>query len=413
MWGVARIKGIARSVVIIKVGGSCLSEGKTIKEVVNKISSVKKRGYLPLIVVSALKGMTDSLMDVAVNTQENENPKHIDNIVSEGEQLSARILEAALKNKGLSSKAVLVKGDFPIITNDNYGKADILLEETSKKTKENLLPLIKREVIPIVPGFIGKTKDGAITTIGRGGSDTTAVLLGKILKPKEVILLKDVAGILSGDPKSVKGVQKLKEITVEEALHLSLKGGDVVCQSSLMFKPENVDIRIVNFDNGDLLKSGTVVTGSLESYVDVKLSKEKMSAVSVIGKRMDTMKGLLGEFSNRMASKGINIYSISASKYSICFYIEQYNRKKALELLHNMVQKNKQLSAVTSIKNIALITVTGKDFAVREGVLGKIGSCLGKEGINIVDISTSGCEAAILVHEHEAKKAKQILEVSL
>lgn len=403
--------GGARSVVVIKVGGSCLAEGRTIKTIVEKITRVRKKGLLPVVVVSALKGMTDSLMDVAVNTK-GKNPGHVDSILSEGEQLSARILESALTNSGLKSKALQVNDNFPIITDEQHGQAEILIDETKRQTKKVLLPLINKKITPIVPGFIGKTKTGKVTTIGRGGSDTTAVVLGRILQPKEVILLKDVKGILSADPKTVSTARKLGEITVEEALNLSIKGGEVLCQSSLMYKTDEVNVRIVNFDNGDLLTSGTLVTGSLKNNVDVKISGGK-SAVSVIGKRMDEMPGLLGLFSETMAKNKINIYSLSASKYSICFYVDQHNRTKSLKILHNLVQKHRGLTAVTSIKDIALVTVTGRDFAVKRGVLSRIGRLMAKNDINIVDISTSGCEAAILVDEKNAKKAKKILEVSL
>ena len=405
--------GIARSVVVIKVGGSCLAEGRGIKTIVEKVAAVRKKGLLPVLVVSALKGMTDSLLDVAQNTKSKRNPGHIDSILSEGEQLSARILESALKNKGLKSSAIMANGGFPIVTDKQYGQAEILIDKSSRNTRKKLGPLIKKGIIPIVPGFIGRTEDGVTTTIGRGGSDTTAVVLGRILKPKEVILLKDVSGILSANPKIVKDARKLKSITVEEALNLSIRGGKVLCQSSLVYKPKDVNVRIVNFDNGDLLTSGTVVTGSLEKDVDIKLSEKKISAVSVIGKRMDSIPGLLVSFSNLMSKEGINIYSLSASKYSICFYIEQDMRKKALQALHRMVLRRKELTAVTAIDNIALVTVTGQDFAVRKGILGEIGNSLARNSVNIIDISTSGCEAAILVDRSEAKKVKNILEVLL
>lgn len=410
--GVAFIVGdVFSKTIVIKVGGSCLANGRTIKTVVDKINQVKDKGIMPVVVISALKGMTDALLDAATNSHAEPDSRVVDGILSEGEQLSVRIMHSALENAGVRSKAILLSDPkFPIITDDQHGNANILLEETEQRIRNITIPIIEKGVIPIIPGFVGRTKKGAITTMGRGSSDTTAIVVGKALKAREVILLKDVPGILSGLPEDIDSPKKLSKISIEETLNLGIKGGKVLCPVSLTYKPKEVKVRIVNFDNGDILEGGTEITGELEDKMKVEINKENKAAVTVVGNKMSEIPGLLAEFSNALFKKGINISSVSAANFSICFYVDMKQHGKALEALHDIVLKHKQLTTVTSMLDISLITIAGKDFAIRPGVLGKIGTALAKGNINIIDISTSVCEADILVDNKDAEKTKQLLE---
>ncbi len=408
---VEKMTDIPTTTLVIKIGGSCLTNGKTIKTIVVKISQLKERGVTPAIVISALKGMTDTLLELAVHSQSQQDPRAIDKILSEGERLSIKIIHSALQSAGIKARAIFPSNpDFPIITDDIHCNANVMLEETEKSIMNVLTPLIKRGIIPIIPGFIGKTKHGTITTMGRGNSDTTAILVGKALKAQEVILLKDVPGILSGDPKIVNSPKKLSTINVEEALDLGMKGGKVLCPISLKYKPKGCRIRIVNFDNDDLFQGGTEIIGELGDKMKVKIDEEKKVAVTVIGNKMSEIPGLLAKFSEGLSEKKINIFSVSASNFSICFYVDMRQHKKTLNVLHDIVLRNERLTAVTSMPNISLITIAGKDFVTRPGVLGRIGMALAKKDVNIVDISTSICEADIFVDSNDAEKAKQVLE---
>lgn len=405
-------KGIAFSnAVVIKVGGSCLENGSAIKTVIGKIRGVIERGLMPVIVVSALKGMTDSLLDVATNAHNLRDPKTIDRILAEGEQLSARLLQSALQNAGLKAEAILISDPrFPIITDEEHGDANAILEETEPRVRSALIPLLENKIIPVVPGFVGKTKSGEITTMGRGSSDTTAIILGKALMVKEVILLKDVPGILSADSKLLGEPKKLHRISVEQALDLGTKGGKVLCPVSLKYKPKEVTVRIVNFDNGDILKGGTEIIGELADRMKVSNNGEGKAAVTVIGNNMSEVPGLLARFSTALAKEGVNIFSVSSSKCSICFYVGMKQQNIALRVLHDLVKADENLIAVTSTSNISMITIAGKDFATRPGVLGKIGNALAERAINILDISTSVCEADIFVASKDAEKAREVLE---
>jgi aspartate kinase len=407
----SKLKSNGSKTIVIKVGGSCLENGKTIKTIVTKIAFLKSKGVKPIVVVSALKGMTSSLLEVAKNSHPNHDPVAIDKIISEGEQLSARIIKSALEGVGLSALVVeLSQPDFPIVTDNQYGNARVILKETEGRIRKMIPPIVNKGKIPIIPGFVGKTKDGVITTMGRGSSDTTAILIGKALKTQEVILLKDVPGILSGDSKYIEKPKKLSKITVEESLNLGIKGGEVLNAVSLLYKPKDVKVRVVNFDKKDPLDGGTIITGEIENKMKVKINKGKKATVTIIGKNMSEIPGLLAGFSKTLFNEGINIFSVSASAFSICFYINSKDQNRAMKVLHKMVLKDKRLTAVALMSNISLITIVGPEFATRPGILGKICTALAKEDINIIDLSTSACEADIFVDWEVRNKAKTTLE---
>lgn len=401
-------------ILVIKIGGSCLKNGKTLKEAIKKVKSVTEQQYRIVIVVSALHGMTDSLLELAENAHEECDAKSADKLLAEGEQLSVKVMSSALNSIGLKTEQILVwDSNFPIITNSDHGNASIEMDETTQLLRERLLPILNEGIIPVVPGFVGKTIDGHITTLGRGGSDTTAVVVGNALSAKEVILLKDVEGILSANPSQIPSAEKINTMSVEECWDLGVRGGEVLCPISLLHKPADMPVRVVGFNNGDILTTGTLIVGELKDEIKINVSNGEKAAITVIGDKMSNKKGLLTRFSAALSEAGVNIDSLSASTYSICFYVNVEDEQKALKALHDLVIASKDLTAVSSIKNISMITVAGRGFAIKPGVVGRIGMSLAKEGINIIDMNTSACEATVLVDMKDADKAKQVLEMSL
>jgi aspartate kinase len=234
-------------------------------------------------------------------------------------------------------------------------------------------------------------------------------VIGKALGVEEVILLKDVPGVLSGDPRVVDMPERLPSITVEECLDLAIKGGEVVCPLSLVYKPRDVNLRIVSYDSESLLEGGTVVLGEIEREVKIYV-KEGMAVVTVVGKRMNEVLGLLAEFSSTLCKEGINIYSVLTSNFSIGFYVDQDQRERAVSLLHDMVLGNRELSSVVSLSDLSIITVIGKTFADQPGLLAKIAVALAEEKIDLIDVSTTMEEFNLFVHMSDAKRAKRVLE---
>lgn len=405
------ISAHTRKTLVIKIGGSCLNDGRSVKTVVERLKRLCKRGTIPVVVVSAPKGMTDALLELATNSHPREHTQAIDKILSEGEQLSIKILRSALESNGIRVKAFFPSElDFPLITDTRHCKANILLDETERRIRNIIPPILEKGVLPLIPGFVGRTAQGNVTTMGRGSSDTTAVAIGKMLQARKVILCKDVPGIFSGDPKRVSSPKQLTSITAEEAIDLGIKGAAVLYPFSLQYKSKDTEIRVVNFDSDNITAGGTEIIGELEENMKVTLDKQKKTAVTVIGNQMNEIPGLLTAFSTVLHQENINIFSVSASHFSICFYVNMEEEEKALRALHTVVMEQDRLTAVTSTSNISLITVMGRDFVLRPGILGAIGTALAGEDINIVDLSTSVCEADIFVASSDAEKAKHVLE---
>jgi len=202
--------------------------------------------------------------------------------LSMGERISARVLAATIKSMGFSSKYFdPADKDFPIITDENFSQAKILFEESKKKCQKIIGPLLKKGVIPIVCGFLGKNyKDGSITTLGRGGSDITAFALGNFLEADEVIIVTDAMGVLSADPRIIKKAVTLKKISVEEMGVLAEGGAKVLHPQALKYKTDRMKAKIIHFQNGNLGAEGTEIIGTFKSKLT--LFKEKLTMLTIL-----------------------------------------------------------------------------------------------------------------------------------
>ena len=403
-----RWDGSFTTTVVIKVGGSCLADGPAIRVVVDRIAEIRGRGITPVIVVSALKGMTDALLDVAMNANGGHDPRLVDRIVAEGEQLSARILQTACESAGVQARAVLLADPvFPVITDDRHGRAKPLLEETERRSQAVLGPLLADGIVPIVPGFVGMTMAGEITTLGRGGSDTTAVLLGRALHAREIVLVKDVPGVCSADARTVDDVRTLPEMSVEEAAELAAHGGEVICPGSLAYKPADVPVRVVGLDAPDLLAGGTLITGELRSEVRVEVVGEELAAVTVVGKGIGNERGLLGRCTGALADVGIDVVAVSTSGISLSLYLDPDSMHAATQALHHVVLDGHRLSSVTARSGLVSLSVTGLD--VGRGAISAIYTALAREGIEVVDLTTRPSHATVVVDSRDAEQARESL----
>ncbi len=204
--------------IIVKFGGTSVQDPERIKKAAQSIIQQAKKGYEIVAVVSAMGNTTDTLTSLLKDSvKDHIEDRDYADFVSMGERISARVLAATIKSMGFSSKYFdPAYKDFPIITDENFSQAKILSAESKKKCQKIIDPLLKKGVIPIVCGFLGRSyEDGSITTLGRGGSDITAFALGNFLEADEVIIVTDAVGVLSADPRIIKEPVTLKKISVK------------------------------------------------------------------------------------------------------------------------------------------------------------------------------------------------------
>src|SRR5512147_2855144 len=217
------VKPSSERKIVVKFGGSSLSDHERLLKAVNSVVAEAKRGTKIAVVVSAMGKTTDVLLTTAKNTSNGKLKKHeLDDIISMGERTSVRIFATALRNNGVDACYFdPMDNNWPIISDDAFQNANPILAECHKNIKENVLPIVERGNIPVIAGFVGKTKDGKITTLGRGGSDTTAFILAEGLGADQIVLVTDADGIMSSDPKVIASPKLLPTIEVSTLVGLA------------------------------------------------------------------------------------------------------------------------------------------------------------------------------------------------
>ncbi|RLI28359.1 MAG: aspartate kinase, partial [Candidatus Hecatellales archaeon] len=249
------------TLMVVKFGGSCLETPENVRVAAEKIIAEQKKGRKIVVVVSALKGVTDQLLQTALAASGGRiSKRQLDEILSMGERTSQRIFTGILHSMGVKAEGLDPANPnlWPIYTNSEHGNAEVDLEQTCKAVREKVLPLLEKGFIVVVPGFIGLSRGGAITTLGRGGSDITAVVLGRCLDAGEVVFVKDVGGVLSADPKLVSSPSRVEALDVEEMFSLSSAGAKVLHPKSLKYKTSSMTLRVVGMDEPDL-SGGTII----------------------------------------------------------------------------------------------------------------------------------------------------------
>jgi len=250
------------SLIIAKFGGTSIGNGKRIRKAAQSVVKEYMKGNRVVVVVSAINKTTDELLEIVEEATNNTiTEKQLAEVVSMGEMTSARIFSSALESLGVKSEYIdPYKSEWPIITDSNLLDAKVDLKTTIKKSKI-LLRLLDQGIIPVVCGFLGKDKHGYITTLGRGGSDITAFLLGRCLNADEVIIVTDVGGVMSTDPNKLQEAKKLDKISVEEMRDLATHGAQVLHPHALKYKVPEIKAKIIGFEHGDLSAPGTEIIG--------------------------------------------------------------------------------------------------------------------------------------------------------
>jgi aspartate kinase len=387
--------------VVSKFGGTSLGNGNRVNRAADSIAAVVEEGHEVAVVASAMGSTTDYLLDsITFDADEADRAE----IVSMGERTSVRMLKAALAARGIDAVFLEPGGDeWPIVTN---ARGEVDIEETRQRTK--VLTDRLDGVVPIITGFLAQDHAGNVTTLGRGGSDMTAVMLGKYMNADEVVIVTDVEGVMTGDPRVVEGARNVGQITVDELRNLSFRGAEVVAPSALSYKAEDLSVRVVHYQHGDLLSGGTTIEGQFENLIDLR--DEPLACITLAGRAVRNQPGVLSRLSKTLASEEINIDAVASGMDSVTFYVDQELEEQVETLLHDVVIEDERLSSVTVDDNIAVVRVTGGELPNQPGVISSIVNPLADAHINVHDIITSATSVAIFIDWDDGEQALEIIQ---
>lgn len=387
--------------VVAKFGGTSLGSGDRINRAADSIAAAVEQGHEIAVVASAMGSTTDDLLDdIKFEASDADRAE----IVSMGERTSVRMLKAALTARGVDALFLEPGSDlWPVITNE---LGEINVEETSKRARTLTEEL--DGIVPVITGFLSQTLSGEVTTLGRGGSDTSAVMLGKYMDADEVVIVTDVEGVMTGDPHVVEGARNVGRITVDELRNLSFRGAEVVAPSALSYKDDSLDVRVVHYQHGDLLTGGTRIEGKFTNLIDMQ--DNKLACLTVAGRAIRNRPGILADLSNAIREADLNIEAVASGMDSVTFYVDIDVAEEAENVLHAEVVEDDLLSSVSVDDEIAVIRVTGGELPNHPGVLQNIVTPLSEAGINLHDVITSATSVALFVAWDDREKTLKIVQ---
>ena len=332
-----------------------------------------------------------------------------------GERTSVRIFSAALRNNGVDACYFdPMDSKWPIITDDSFQNANPILKECEKNIKECILPLVEKGTIPVIAGFVGKTKDGKITTLGRGGSDTTAFILAQGINANQVVLVTDADGIMSSDPKIIASPKLLPEIDVNTLVGLADSGAKFIHSKALKYKPKDIDVKVISNAHGDLSRAGTIITGGLATELDAEIAHPTpVAEITVIGNGMSANPQVITEMVEKVKENSM-LLGMSMNTNSIILYVPQEKNIDALfNQIHKITTSNKETIAMAVKKDLVFIKTSGVGLEETHGIIGKISEDLRVNGINISGILTITSSILLFVDWNEKEKALKLIKNSL
>ncbi len=404
-----------RKRIVVKYGGASLADHERMLRAVDAVAREVTKGTQIAVVVSAMGKTTDLLLHAAKNASGGHVEKgELDEILAMGERTSIRIVTAALKAKGVESRYFdPLDPDWPIITDDNFSNANPIEEQCRKRIQQHVLPLVEKGVTPVIAGFVGRTLDGKITTIGRGGSDATAFILAKELRADEVVLVIDAEGIMSTDPKIVQNPQRLREIDVNTLVGLADSGTKFIHRKALRYKDPSIGARVISHIHGNLNADGTLITGGLSTELNVVLASHSPAvSITVVGQSVSEKPKILQELTE-VVKAFAPLLGLSLNRNSIILYVaEEGDSASLLEKIHETILKHRETIAMSVRNQLAFLKVSGVGLEETPGIIGKISDTLRLNETNIFGILTITSSILIFVDWNRREKALKLIKGS-
>ena len=393
--------------LVVKFGGSSVGTVEKIRKVANIIKRLSESNEI-IVVVSAMSGVTNELKAKSDLISKNFDDKELDVLLSSGEQISCSLLSGALIDLGIRARSWL-GWQIPIVTNDNYTSSQIVKIKT-----DEILNFISKKGVAVIAGFQGISKEIRITTLGRGGSDLSAVAVAKFFQADSCEIYTDVEGVLTTDPAINEKAKKIDKISYEEILEMSSLGSKVLQSSAVQTAMiDNIPVHVRSTFSE---KSGTKIIA--DSEIDYKkvvtgIAYSRGNAkVSIVG--VEDKPGIAADIFEPIGKNNINIdmviqnTSLDGKKANITFTIKREDLQKTL----NLIEKNKQklnYDKITHDDKLGKVSIIGAGMQAAPAVTYKMFRSLANEKINILAISTSEIKISVLIREDLIQKAVKTL----
>jgi aspartate kinase len=392
------------ALIVQKFGGTSVGDTDRIRAVADHIALTRRRGDQVVVVVSAMGKATDNFIRMAEDVSSKRPAREMDMLLTAGERISMSLLCMALA--GVDVDAVSFTGSQAgIITDTRHGKAKII-EVKGTRLRE----AIAEGKVPVVAGFQGVSTDNDVTTLGRGGSDTTAVALAAALKADACEIYTDVTGVFSADPRLVPKAKRLSHVSFDEMQEMAATGGRVLALRSVEFaKKYNVPLHV---RSSFTWEPGTWVNEEdpMEEAIVTAVTHDTSEAKVTVGAVPDTP-GVAARLFREMATKGVNVdmivQNVSSSGHTdISFTCPKDELDRALQVL-DPVSKEIGAASVTADHDIARVSVVGAGMKSHPGVAATMFETLAKENVNIEMISTSSIRLSCVIRAEDVEKAVQ------
>ena len=390
-------------IVVLKFGGTSVGTISRIKKVAKIIITYVKKNYKVIVVSSAMSGATNDLVKKSKEISTNFISSEYDALVSAGEQISCSLIAGALNHLGYKSRSWM-GWQTPIITEGNYSSSRI--QEICKK---NILKYLKLGGIPIVTGFQGINIHNRITTLGRGGSDASAIMFAKFFKAERCIIYTDVTGVMTTDPRLYKKVKKIKTISYEEMLEMSSLGAKVMQPNSIQdarLNRINVDV-MSSFKNEDgtlITKKKNIINNKIITGISSTSNDAKISLIGVRDKP-GVAASIFKPLSKNFINVDMVVQNISANgqETDLTFTIKNEDLHKTTKLLKN--NTNIKFRNLIIDRNVSKLSIIGVGMITTPGVTYRMFQALANKKINIIVISTSEIKISVLINKKNIKKA--------
>jgi aspartate kinase len=401
------------ALLVLKFGGTSVATVSAIENVANKVAAEIKLGHRVAVIVSAMAGVTNQLVGYCSTINQVFDSREYDAVVASGEQVTSGLLALALQKRGVPARSWL-GWQVPIITNTVHGKARIRAIET-----DNLRQSIAKGEVAVIAGFQGIAPDGRITTLGRGGSDTSAVAVAAALDADRCDIYTDVDGVYTADPRIVTKARKIPKISYEEMLEMASVGAKVLQTRSVeLAMKEKVPVQVLSSFEGAL---GSSIPGTMVVDEEVIVEQEVVSGVThsrdeakVSLRHLPDVPGVAAKIFGPLADAAINVDMIvqnvspDRAKTDLTFTVGRADLPKTLEVLKEVMAG---LAGATfdSSADVSKVSIIGIGMRSYVGVASKMFKTLAEKGINIQVITTSEIKVSVLISEEYTELAVRAL----